>query len=105
MCGVVYKIGSVIKIPAIDPDSDFFLACIDLIIVVNDQNCFVYRRLSICDFNDHFYTYEVQQSPAIGIIQCSGLVQQCALCLRKVAGRLLVTDKVSTVFHVPGLSN
>jgi hypothetical protein len=63
----------------------------------------VFRCLQVCLFDDHFYSYEVRQTSKITLISCNSLMQDDCSCIRKVADRLLVTERIPLVHHIPGL--
>ena len=101
--GVVYKTGCVVRVPPRKPDSFFSFAVIDSIVIANNLRFFVVRYVDICGFDDHFYSYEVKRSSETGIVSSSSLVRYDALVLRKIAGRLLVTENLPVVVNIPGL--
>ena len=101
--GVLYKKGSVVKIPPLQPEPSFTLATVKLIIVAENWKFFVVRCLQICSFDDHFYSYEVQRTSQTALVSCNFLMQDDSSCIRKVAGSLLVTERIPVVHHVPGL--
>jgi hypothetical protein len=84
-------------------ESTFTFAVVDLIVVVENQKFFVVRCLQVCSFDDHFYSYEVRQTSKITLISCNSLMQDDCSCIRKVADRLLVTERIPLVHHIPGL--
>jgi hypothetical protein len=65
----------------------------------------VFRCLQVCLFDDHFYSYEVRQTSKITLISCNSLMQDDCSCIRKVADRLLVTERIPLVHHIPGLAS
>ncbi|XP_062512166.1 uncharacterized protein LOC134187996 isoform X2 [Corticium candelabrum] len=89
---VIYKKGSVVKIPALNQDIDFTFTTVDLIIVAENEKYFVVRCLEICSFSDHFYLYEVQPSAKTTLVSCNSLIENESFCIRKVGDMLLVTE-------------
>lgn len=104
-CGILYKPGSIVRIPPRSHETcfNFTFALIEQIIVVDDVKFFVLRYLDILCFNDHFYSYEVQRASQTVVLPCCSIVQHDTLCLRKKADLLLVNEKLPVVINVPGL--